>query len=68
MIDLKPEAVVILARTNDIAGITGVISVEAIFGNIVSMVETAKAIRIKVDFSSLLPVYDYICAALEWNR
>ncbi len=66
LINLQPEAVVILAGTNDITEITGVISVEAVFGNIVSMVETAKTSEIKVILSSLLPVYDYwCCPAME---
>lgn len=55
VIDLKPTAVVILAGINDIAENTGPISLEAIFGNIVSMVQLAKANNIKVVMCSVLP-------------
>jgi lysophospholipase L1-like esterase len=50
---------VILAGTNDIAGNTGPISVEAIEGNIASMAELARANGISVVLSSILPVSDY---------
>ncbi|MET3878507.1 SGNH/GDSL hydrolase family protein [Chitinophaga sp. OAE865] len=59
VINLKPEVVVILAGTNDIAGNTGYTPVETIFGNIVSMTELAKANGIKVVLSSVLPAFDY---------
>jgi lysophospholipase L1-like esterase len=59
VINLKPSVVVILAGTNDIAGNTGPSTIENIFGNIVSMVEIAKANNIKVILSSVLPVYEY---------
>lgn len=56
---LEPKAVVILAGTNDIAGNDGYISLENIYGNIVSMAELAKAHGIKVIISSVLPASDY---------
>lgn len=59
VIDLKPKVVVILAGTNDIAGNTGYTSNETIFGNIVSMVELARASGIRVVISSILPAYEY---------
>jgi len=59
VIDLKSRVVVILAGTNDIAGNTGPISIEAIEGNIASMAELARANGIKVVLSSILPVSDY---------
>ena len=59
VIALQPQAVVILAGTNDIAGNNGIISLENIFGNIVSMAELAKAHGIKVVISSVLPASDY---------
>ena len=59
VIDLKPRIVVILAGTNDIAGNTGPISIEAIEGNIASMAEIARANGINVVLSSILPVSDY---------
>jgi len=55
VINLKPEIVVILAGINDIAENTGPISLENIFGNIVSMAELAKVNNIKVVLSSVLP-------------
>jgi lysophospholipase L1-like esterase len=59
VIDLKPRVAVILAGTNDIAGNTGPISIEAIEGNIASMAELARANGINVVLSSVLPVSDY---------
>jgi len=56
---LQPQAVVILAGTNDIAQNDGPISLENIFGNIVSMAEIAKAHGIKVVISSVLPASEY---------
>jgi lysophospholipase L1-like esterase len=59
VINLKPRVVVILAGTNDIAGNTGPISLEAIEGNIVSMAELAAANGIRVVIASVLPVSDH---------
>ena len=59
VIELQPKAVVILAGTNDIAGNTGPMTLEQIFGNIISMVELAKANNIKVVLCSVLPAHDY---------
>ncbi|MCB0587311.1 MAG: alpha/beta hydrolase fold domain-containing protein, partial [Phaeodactylibacter sp.] len=59
VVALKPAAVVILAGTNDIAGNTGPTTLEAIFNNIVSMAEIARANDIRVVISSVLPVADY---------
>ncbi|HEY5570029.1 MAG TPA: GDSL-type esterase/lipase family protein, partial [Bacteroidales bacterium] len=58
-INLKPKAVVILAGTNDIAQNNGIITVEHIFENFVSMAELAKANKIKVVFCSVLPAHHY---------
>ncbi|EJX00158.1 lipolytic protein g-d-s-l family, partial [gut metagenome] len=44
---------------NDIAHNNGVIALENVFGNIVSMVELAKANGIKAILCSLLPAYDF---------
>ncbi|MBZ5858789.1 GDSL-type esterase/lipase family protein [Flavihumibacter profundi] len=59
VIDLKPKVVVILAGINDIAGNTGPMTLEETFGNIVSMATLAKANKIKVIISSVLPAYDF---------
>ncbi|HEX8734609.1 MAG TPA: SGNH/GDSL hydrolase family protein [Pyrinomonadaceae bacterium] len=60
VIDLKPKAVVILAGTNDIAGNTGPMTLEDIAQNLKSMVELAKANRIRVVLASVLPVNDRV--------
>jgi lysophospholipase L1-like esterase len=60
VIALKPKVVVILAGTNDIAGNTGPMTLESIEDNYASMAELAKAHGIKVVFSSVMPVCDYI--------
>jgi lysophospholipase L1-like esterase len=59
VIALKPKVVVILAGTNDIAGNTGPMTLEAIEDNLTSMAELARANGIRVVLSSLLPVSDY---------
>ena len=59
VIALKPQVVVILAGTNDIAGNTGPISLEAIEANLTSMFELARANNIRVVIASVLPVSDY---------
>jgi lysophospholipase L1-like esterase len=59
VIALKPEVVVILAGTNDIAGNTGPITLEAIEDNLISMVELSRAHKIRVVLASLLPISDY---------
>ena len=59
VVNLKPNVVVILAGTNDIAGNTGPSTLEMIEANIASMAEIAKANNIKVILCSVLPVFDY---------
>jgi lysophospholipase L1-like esterase len=65
VIALKPKAVVILAGTNDIAGNTGPMTLEAIEGNLTSMAELAQANGIRVVLSSVMPVCDYIRSQSE---
>lgn len=60
VIDLKPKTVFILAGTNDIAGNTGVTSLETIANNIFTMADLAQKHNIKVIIASVLPVYDYV--------
>ena len=59
VLDLHPDVVVILAGVNDIAGNTGPTTNNAIFGNIISMVELAKANSIKVILCSVLPANNF---------
>jgi len=59
VIALKPKVVVILAGTNDIAGNTGPMTLQAIEDNIASMAELSRANGIRVVLSSILPVSDY---------
>jgi lysophospholipase L1-like esterase len=59
VIALKPRVVVILAGTNDIAGNTGPMSLEAIADNLISMAELARANKIRVVLASVMPISDY---------
>ena len=59
VIALKPQVVVILAGTNDIAGNTGPMTLEAIEDNLASMFELARTNNIRVVIASVLPVSDY---------
>ena len=59
VINLKPKAVVIMAGINDIAHNNGVIALENVYGNLVSMAELAKVNNIKVIFCSVMPAYDF---------
>lgn len=56
VLDLHPQAVVILAGTNDIAGNTGPLTDEEIEGYLASMAQLAAASGIKVVLCSILPV------------
>ena len=59
VIDLKPEIVVILAGTNDIAGNTPLKGLETVAGHLFSMAELARTNNIKVILCSLLPAAEY---------
>ena len=63
VINLNTKLVVINAGTNDVAENTGPFDLETTFGNIVSMVELAKANKIKVILTSVLPA-----AKFGWNK
>jgi lysophospholipase L1-like esterase len=65
VIALQPRVVVILAGTNDIGGSLGPVDTEATHGNIMSMVDLARAHHIAVVLSSLTPVCDYISPQTE---
>lgn len=58
-IALKPRVVVILAGTNDIAGNTGPMTLEAMEDNLISMAELARAHNIRVVLASVMPISDY---------
>lgn len=59
VIDLHPEAVILLAGTNDIAGNTGDVTQQQIQDNLISMAELARANHIRMVFASVLPAADY---------
>lgn len=62
VIDLHPEIVVINAGINDIAENTGPYNEDETMGNIISMVELAKANKIKVVLASIHPA-----SGFPWN-
>lgn len=62
VIALKPQAVHIMAGTNDVAGNTGAATIETVEGNIMSMAELARAHGIKVILASVPPA-----AAFPWS-
>jgi lysophospholipase L1-like esterase len=65
VIDVHPKVVVVLAGTNDIAGVTGRTLNEDIEANYASMAELARAHGIRVVFASVLPVHNYTRDAEE---
>jgi len=65
VIDLHPAVLVVLAGTNDVAGVTGPTRNEDIEANYASMAELARLHHIRVVFASLLPVNNYTDDAKE---
>ncbi len=65
VIEVRPKVVVVLAGTNDIAGVTGRTTNEEIESNYASMAELARAHGIRVVFASVLPVHNYTADAKE---
>ena len=65
VIDLHPKVLVVLAGTNDIAGVTGATRNEDIESNDASMPELARRHDIRVVFASILPVNNYTPDAKE---
>lgn len=59
VVELQPKVVVILAGTNDIAGNTGIATLEMILDNLSSMAEIANSNGIQVVMCSVLPAFDY---------
>jgi lysophospholipase L1-like esterase len=65
VINLYPRALVVLAGTNDVAGVTGPARNEDIEANCASIAELARLHHIRVVFASLLPVNNYTNGAKE---
>jgi lysophospholipase L1-like esterase len=59
VIDLHPKVLVVLAGTNDLAGVTGPARNEDIEANYASMAELARLHHVRVIFASLLPAHNY---------
>ena len=59
VIELRPQTVVILAGTNDIAQNQGPTTLQAIVNNIASMAELGYANGMNVIIGSVLPAFDY---------
>jgi lysophospholipase L1-like esterase len=59
VVNLKPKVVVINAGINDIAGNTGISTLEMIEDNLSSMCEIARANSITVILASVIPAYDF---------
>ena len=62
VIALRPQAVHIMAMTNDIAGNTGAATMETVLGHVQSMADLARANGIKVIIASVPPA-----AAFPWS-
>src|ERR1700675_981056 len=65
VINLRPTVLVVLAGTNDIAGVTGPARNEDIEANYASMAELAHAHGIRMVFASVLPLNNYTQDAKE---
>jgi acyl-CoA thioesterase I len=65
VIDLHAKVLVVLAGTNDIAGVTGPARNEDIEADYASMAELARLHNIRVVFASLLPAYNYTAESKE---
>lgn len=63
VVNLHPRVVAIMAGINDIAQNNGSIALENVLGNIVSMVEVARANGIRVALCSVLP-----CSSFPWRK
>jgi lysophospholipase L1-like esterase len=65
VINLHPKVLVVLAGTNDIAGVTGPARNEDIEANYASMAELAHSHGVRMVFASVLPVNNYSQDAKE---
>jgi lysophospholipase L1-like esterase len=65
VINLQPKVLLVLAGTNDVAGVTGPTRNENIEANYASFAELARLHHIHLVFASLLPVNNYTADAKE---
>jgi lysophospholipase L1-like esterase len=65
VVDLHPRIVLVLAGTNDIAGVTGPTRNEDIESNYASMADLAREHGIRIVFASVLPVHNFTQEAKE---
>ena len=65
VINVQPKVLVVLAGTNDVAGVTGPTRNENIEANYASMAELSRFHHIRLVFASLLPVNNYTDDAKE---
>jgi lysophospholipase L1-like esterase len=65
VIDLHPNVLLVLAGTNDIAGVTGPARNQEIEANYTSMAELARVHHIRVVFASVMPAHNYTQEAKE---
>ena len=68
VIGLKPAGLIILAGTNDLAGLTGPETFTMVENNLRAMTELAQVHKIKVILCSVLPVSDYTGKNATTNR
>lgn len=57
----NPDVIVVMGGTNDIAGLGGPTTVDAIFANIAQMVWLAQKYRVAVVLCSVLPAHEFYC-------
>ncbi len=68
VIDLNPAVLVVLAGTNDLAGNTGPETLQQIEEDFATMAELSRAHGIRIVFSSVTPVSDYIHPDMTVHR
>jgi len=68
VIDLKPEAVIVLAGTNDISQNTGPETITMVQENLMAITELAQKHGIKVILCSLTPISDYAPLPVGWGE
>ncbi len=68
VIDLHPAVLVVLAGTNDLAGNTGTETLTQIEEDYANLAELAKVNGIRIVFSSVMPVNNYISTEMTVHR